>query len=82
MIGIDMEMPKSCAGCPLTYEDEQMSDRCAKTGEYVGEMIDRRHENCPLRALKEECATDNEARTLAKISWQQDFCKAPYKNGE
>lgn len=49
MIAINMEMPKSCAECPM-YQSED-SDYCDITGEWITGQEMVRHKNCPLKEI-------------------------------
>ena len=57
MIQIDMEMPKSCADCPLLYD--QMS--CSATGVGIdwNNYDKERLSNCPLKEVKESIDGSN-----------------------
>lgn len=50
MIKIDMDMPESCLFCPFEIYD-RVEDYyfCAYTDAVVSQMVDCRHELCPLK---------------------------------
>lgn len=50
---IDMEMPKDCYACKLTYYDEAMNKRCSKTKHVVEFNFDKREDDCPLKEVEE-----------------------------
>jgi hypothetical protein len=49
---IDMEMPKSCALCPMTYKDEVDYHICALIGANI-DYLDKNeiHPDCPLKEI-------------------------------
>ena len=50
MIKIDMDMPRSCSRCPFEVYDEDENDYyfCSYTDAEVSQMVDCRHDRCPL----------------------------------
>lgn len=54
MLQIDMEMPKSCNKCPLTYEDEVDYHFCIFLRENIDYLLKgRKHPNCPLKEVQD-----------------------------
>lgn len=54
-VKIDMDMPKSCAACPLSIDMGDKSEPyevCAITMAYVGYVFSERHYDCPLKEMK------------------------------
>lgn len=49
---IDIDIPKSCMGCPLTYEGHFGDDFCCITNRRVQGFIFERAEFCPLKECK------------------------------
>ena len=58
MIGLDMEMPKGCWHCKLTYG--HYKTRCFLTGDCIDDSwySKRKSPNCPLIEIKEEDKKD------------------------
>ena len=59
MIGIDIEMPKSCTVCPLTYLDTGddpyfggCERRCVIDNSSVEGMTKKRWDDCPLSEVE------------------------------
>ena len=51
-IKIEMNMPESCMGCPLTYESHFGGDLCCITHRRVQDFIFERADFCPLKEDK------------------------------
>lgn len=49
---IDMDIPKSCMGCPLTYESYFGKDSCCITNRRVQGFVFERADFCPLKECK------------------------------
>lgn len=58
MIQIDIDMPKSCLGCPCShgYDDSPFWDVwCMLLHRYIAEFeTDRRQEDCPLKEVRDD----------------------------
>lgn len=64
MIQIDIEMPKSCYGCPFAHYDSVYSLHCPFDDKSVDMYPDERPDNCPLK----ESVIDWDALILAVSS--------------
>lgn len=51
-VKIEMDMPRSCMGCPLTYESNFGGDLCCITNRRVQGFIFERADFCPLKECK------------------------------
>ena len=51
-VKIEMNMPESCIGCPLTYESHFGGDLCCITHRRVQNFIFERADFCPLKEVK------------------------------
>ena len=52
-IKIEMKIPESCMGCPLTYESHFGGDLCCITHRRVQGFLFERADFCPLKEIKE-----------------------------
>ena len=51
-VKIEMNIPKSCMGCPLTYESHFGCYLCCITHRRVHDFIFERADFCPLKEVK------------------------------
>jgi len=50
MIGLNINMPRCCAECPLWYWDDEDGSHtmCGITNDEISYNLDLRNDNCPL----------------------------------
>ena len=54
MVKIDMDMPKNCQECPLTFTDEDgVEDYCVFSGRRVSDLEICRLADCPLEEVSD-----------------------------
>ena len=52
-VRIDIKLPATCMGCPLTYESHFGGELCCITNRRVQGFIFERADFCPLKEIKE-----------------------------